>query len=34
MEIIMAYRWTPVSGSFFELYEQLESLRINLFGEE
>ena len=30
----MAYRWTPVSGSFFELYEQLESLRINLFGEE
>ena len=30
----MAFRWTPVSGSFFELYEQLESLRINLFGEE
>lgn len=30
----MAYRRSPQNGSFFELYKQLESLRINLFGGE
>lgn len=30
----MAYRRSPQNGSFFELYKQLGSLRINLFGGE
>lgn len=30
----MAYRWSPQNGSFFELFKQLESLRIDLFGGE
>lgn len=30
----MAYRWSPQNGSFFGLFKQLESLRIDLFGGE